>query len=78
MPSRIAYASRRILAMAVARSSAARGEQGDHLTDVTPGGRGADAEPGGQPREWIPVAQVRQRQQGLLAGLRRRQCERCW
>lgn len=45
------------------------GEQGDRFADVAPGGRGADAEPGGQPGERVTVAQMRQREERLLAGV---------
>jgi hypothetical protein len=43
------------------------GEQIDRLAEVTPGGGGADAEPGAQAGRGIAVAQVHQHQQGLTS-----------
>ena len=43
-------------------------KQIDGLADVPPRGRGADAEPGGQPTRRVTVTQVCQRQQRLLTG----------
>ena len=48
----------------------AGGQQGYRLGDVAPGGGGADAEPGGQLGERVPIAQVGQDQQGLPDGVK--------
>ena len=46
-----------------------RGEQGDRLADIAPGGGNPDLESGGQAGEGVAVAQVGQGEQGLPAGV---------
>ena len=49
-----------------------RGEHGDRFADLAPDGSHADAEPGRKTREGVAVAQVRQGEQGLPAGVEKR------
>jgi hypothetical protein len=47
----------------------AGGQQGHGLGDVPPGGRGADADPGGQFAESLAFAQIGQHQESLSGGV---------
>jgi hypothetical protein len=51
----------------LAQLGGAGGQQGDGLADVSPGCRGAHAEPGCQLGKCLALAQVGQDQEGLLA-----------
>jgi hypothetical protein len=44
-------------------------QQGHRLSDISPGGGGADAEPGGQLGKHFAFAQVGQDEEGLLPGV---------